>query len=174
MTALATRLTTISCSIAAATLLVAAKPFDRRVVDTAEAGNAESEWSHGYVGDSVTTGMFNGQSFRQARGYMRYALKTFDDTPVTVACTFVGTDRDTHSYDVIVEDSVIATRTFTSLAATATVVEIRVPFSLTRGRTNIAVIVRARGGTTPALREVRTIQDHNELDQRSTSSSEQG
>ena len=143
-------------------IVIAAKPFDRRVVDTAEAGNAESEWNHGYVGDSVTTGTYGGKSFRQARGYMRYALKTFDDTPVTVACTFVGVDSVSRSYDMIVEDSVIATRSFAAHVA-STVVEIAVPFSLTRGKTNIAVILRAKGGATPALREVRTIQDHNEL-----------
>ncbi len=139
-------------------------PPDRRVVDVAEAGNAGSEASHGYAGDNVTTGIAGGMSFRQAHGWMRYTLTTFDDTEVTVACTFVGDVNVSRSYDVVVEDSVIATRTVTAHAITPTVVEIVVPFALTKGRTNIAVVIRARGGPTPALRELRTIQDHNEVD----------
>jgi ATP adenylyltransferase/5',5'''-P-1,P-4-tetraphosphate phosphorylase II len=95
---------------------------------------------------------------------MRYALTTYDDTEVTVACTFVGNDSVPRSYDVVVEDSLIATRTFKSQTAVPTVVEITVPFALTKGKTNIAVVIRARGGPTPALHKLRSIQDHNELD----------
>ncbi|MDQ6611018.1 MAG: hypothetical protein M3Y64_01185, partial [Gemmatimonadota bacterium] len=62
-----------------------------------------------------------------------------------------------------VEDSVIATRTLTLHNKAPVIVEVAVPFAITKGRTNIAVIVRAHGGTTPALGEVRTIQDHNEM-----------
>jgi len=140
-----------------------AVPSDRRVVDTVWAGDAESETVHGYAGHDDLTGVSNGQPFRQARGWMRYAMTTFDDTQVTVACTFVSTDTTPLSYDVIVEDSVVATRTFSSTSGASVVVEIAVPFSVTKGRTHIAVVIRGRGGPTPALRELRTIQDHHEV-----------
>ena len=146
--------------------------FDRRVVDVAEAGDARSESTHGYAGHEASSGVAGGAPYRQARGWMRYALATFDDTEVTVACTFVAPDgvaegaadesaagravNGPRAYDVVVEDSVVATRTV--------VVEIPVPFVLTKGKTNIAVVIRARGGPTPALRQIRTIQDHNEVD----------
>jgi len=149
-------------SLAAWALTVSAPGFDRRVVDTAEAGNPESEAEHGYVGSDAVTGVAGGKPFRQARGWMRYALATFEDTEVTVACTFVSSDSVPRSYDVLVEDSLIATRTLNARSAQPTVVEVKVPFGLTKGRTNIAVIIRARGGPTPALRELRVIQDHNE------------
>jgi hypothetical protein len=136
--------------------------FDRRVVDTVIAGDAVSEANHGYVGAEVTTGNADGKPFRQTRGYMRYAMTTFDDTPVTVACTFAGTKNVAHNFDVVVEDSVIATRTLTT-SDSASVVEIAVPFVLTKGKTNIAIIIRARDGLTPALRMLRTVQDHNEF-----------
>jgi len=141
--------------------------YDRRVVDVADVGNARSEAIHGYAGNDVISGVAEGQPFRQARGWMRYALTTFDDTDVTVALTFVTTVNDvlaTRGYDVIVEDSLIATRTFTAQTPTPTVVDIAVPLAITKGRTSIAVIIRARGGLTPALRQLRTIQDHNEVD----------
>lgn len=136
---------------------------DRRVVDVAEVGNARSEAAHGYAGHEVIAGTVDGKPFRQARGWMHFALTTFDDTEVTVSCTFVGIDSVSRGYDLVVEDSVIATRTLPAQAA-PTIVDVTVPFSLTKGKTNITIVLRARGGLTPALREVRTIQDHHEFD----------
>jgi hypothetical protein len=37
-----------------------------------------------------------------------------------------------------------------------------VPLELTKGHTNILVMLRATNGPTPALLELRSIQDHNE------------
>lgn len=151
-------------SLVACVLTTAAARLDRRIVDTAEAGNPTSEAIHGYAGDDASVGTSGGKSYRQARGWMYYTLKTFEDTPVTVACTFVSTDNASRNYDVVVEDSVIASRTFTPQSNTAAVVEIAVPFSLTKGKANVAIVIRARGGPTPALQVIRTIQDHYEFD----------
>ncbi|MBC8085917.1 MAG: hypothetical protein H7Z40_01530 [Phycisphaerae bacterium] len=148
---------------AAAAFYLAREPNnDRRIVDTVTAGNFESEAAHGYAGHDDSAGVVNDTSFRQARGWMRYALTTFDDTEVTVALTFIGASAPLN-YDVVVEDSLIASRSFDVPSGTSKVVEVIVPFSLTKGRTNIAVTIRGRGGPTPALRELRTIQDHYEL-----------
>ncbi len=134
-------------------------------MDSVEAGNARSEAVHGYAGHDAASGLVDGKSYRQTRGWMRYALTTFDDTEVTLACAFVTpSDSVARGYDVVVEDSLIATRTLAASGANAGFVEIRVPFAVTKGKTNIAVIIRARDGLTPALRELRTIQDHNEHD----------
>ena len=142
--------------------------LDRRVVDAVDVGNARSEASHGYAGHDATAGVVNGQTYRQARGWMHYTLTTFDDTDVTIAATFVDGDGGrgdiSRTFDLVVEDSVIATRTVTVASPAAVIVEIRVPFAITKGKTNIVVIIRARGGLTPALRELRTIQDHHEVD----------
>jgi uncharacterized protein DUF6805 len=151
--------------------------FDRRVVDTVEVGNVTSEENHGYAGADDVAGLEGGKSYRSARGYMRYAMTTFDDTDVTLECTFVALDSALHRYEIVVEDSVIATRTFSLQPHTShagelhtvaspgapTVVEIAVPFVLTKGKTNIAVILRGAGSSTPSLRQLRTIQNHNEL-----------
>ncbi len=137
---------------------------DRRVVDVAEVGNAPSEDAHGYAGHDVIDGAVDGKAYRQANGWMHFALNTYEDTEVTVACTFVGVDTVSRSYDLVVEDSAIVTRTVSLQPGASTVIEAIVPFSLTRGKTHIAVVLRARNGLTPALRELRTIQDHQEVD----------
>lgn len=134
---------------------------DRRVVDMVTAGDARSDVEHGYSAYQDTSGTVDGQSFRQTRGWIRYALTTFDDTEVTIACTFLGTVSG--QYDLVVDDSVMASRHVTSNTPATTVVEIVVPFVVTKGKTSIAVTLRARSGPTPRLHMLRTIQDHNEV-----------
>lgn len=138
-------------------MLGPATPVDRRIVDTVFAGNAESEQAHGYAGHDDRAGIASDSTYREARGWMRYALTTFDDTEVTLACTFLASP--TTQYEVVVEDSVVARST---LLAAGTV-EVRVPFAVTKGRTNIAVTLRGRDGATPRLHAIRVLQDHHEL-----------
>jgi hypothetical protein len=149
--------------ILAATTLLGTFARDRRVVDAVTVADRRSEAAHGYAAHADTSAALNGVAYRQTRGWMHFTLKTFDDTDVTLALTFVATDSVSRRYDVVVEDSVIASRTFDA-SAPSPVVEVPVPFSLTKGKTVVVVLVRARDGLTPPLRELRTIQDHNELD----------
>ena len=137
---------------------------DRRIVDSVTVANLASETSHGYAGQADTVGLADGVRFRQTRGWLHYALRTFDDTEVTLALSFVPTDSVSRDYDVVVADSVIATRSYAGRRDSLPTVEVPVPFALTRGKASIIVLLRARGGLTPPLREVRTIQDHNEFD----------
>jgi hypothetical protein len=137
------------------------RPVDRRVVDTVDVGDPVSESMHGYAGYDDAPHHINGTPARSARGWMRYALTTFDDTEVTIACTFVGTASG--EYDLVVEDSLIATKHHHALTGAPTTVEIAVPFAVTKGKATVAVMLRGRNGSTPALHQLRTIQDHNEV-----------
>lgn len=141
-----------------------ATAVDRRVVDVAEAGDARSELAHGFAGYDVIAGTIDGKPYRQTRGWMHFAMTTFEDTEVTVSLTFARIDTVTRQYDIVVEDSVLATRTLTPPLAGQATVDVVVPFSLTKGKATIAVVIRARGELTPALRQLRTIQDHYEFD----------
>ena len=158
------RAAALAALLAAGPTAKAASAFrhhDRRVVDLVAAGNAISEAEHGYAGHDDSTGSADGRAYRQARGWMRYAVTTFDDTEVTIACTFLGSASG--SFDLIVEDSVIATKRVDVTTGTPTIVELLVPFAVTKGKTSIAVMLRAHRGPTPRLHELRTIQDHNEV-----------
>ena len=139
----------------------APRPADRRVVDTVTVGDPASDALHGYAGHDDHVRMVDGHPARVARGWMRYALTTFDDTDVTIACTFVGPDSG--RFDLVVEDSLIATRHVAAGAGVPIVVEMLVPFAVTKGKATVAVELRGRDGSTPPLRELRTIQDHNEV-----------
>lgn len=141
-------------------MLVSGAP-DRRVVDTVEVGDPASEAMHGFADHESAATRANGVTSRRTRGWMRYAMHVFDDTEVTVEMTFVPDSVPRH-FDVVVEDSVIARRTLAAHTRKSNV-EVEVPFTLTKGKASIAVVLRARDGVTPALRRIRTVQEHNEL-----------
>src|ERR1044072_4089566 len=82
--------------------VVAARP-DRRVVYRVAIGDIRSEQDHAYAGADVTSGVSGGRTFREARGWLRYALTVFDDTEVTVAFAFLGADAP-RTFDFIVEN----------------------------------------------------------------------
>ncbi len=140
---------------------------DRRVVDVVLVGEDTSAATHGFDGREVSRGSLHGQTFRQTRAWMHLSLKTFDDTRVTVAYACIGADTLGRAaplqFELVVEDSVLATPTLALALGESATTEVSVPFSLTRGKTSIAVLIRARGGRSPAVRELRTIQDHHEL-----------
>ena len=137
----------------------------RRIVDIVKIGDTANERDHDYAGEDVIAGLSAGKPFRQTRNWMRYGLKVYEDTEVTVACTFVGSDAARVPFELVVEDQLVSTHMFTSPSTAPAVAEVRVPFALTKGKTNIMVMLRAAkgaNGPTPALLELRTIQDHLE------------
>lgn len=158
------RAVALAALVAASATFMAATPLaarDRRVVDLVEVGVAVSEGDHGYAAHDDMAGTRNGRPYRQARGWIRYALTTFDDTEVTIACTFLGSVSG--SYDLVVEDSLVASKHFDAATDVPTEVNFLVPFAVTKGKVSIAVVLRARSGVTPQLHQLRTIQDHNEV-----------
>jgi len=132
---------------------------DRRVVDKVTVGDVRGELDHAFAGADVASGVVDGRAFREARGWLRYALTVFDDTEVTVAFTFLGADVP-RTFDLVVENHLVSTYTFRS--AVPATVDLRVPFEFTKGKTNILVTLVAKHGATPALLELRSVQDHNE------------
>src|SRR5690349_2023536 len=76
----------------------------RRIVDIVRVGDAANERDHDYSGEDVTAGVSAGKPFRQTRNWMRYGLKVYEDTEVTVACTFVGSDAARVPFELVVED----------------------------------------------------------------------
>lgn len=160
---MSTRATLAALVLLAVAVCTAAIRVDRRVVDVAEVGNADSEAAHGFAGELLETGRIDGAPHVATGAWMHFALTTFDDTEVTVELTLVNPASSARSFDLIVEDSVVATRTVSPRVSSPVVVPFAVPFARTKGKAHVIVIVRARDGLTPGVRRLRTIQDHYEV-----------
>jgi hypothetical protein len=134
----------------------------RRVVDVVRAGNAASEREHDYDGAGTTVEAIDGRTFRQARGWLSYSLAVFEDTEVTLECAFRGSEGQRLAFDLLVEGRKIVTHTFVSPSPAPVKVAFRIPFDVTKGLTSIHVMLKAAGGLTPGLLELRTVQEHLE------------
>jgi hypothetical protein len=134
----------------------------RRIVDVVKVGDATSEREHRYAGEGVTEGVADGRTFREVRGWLSYSMAVYEDTEVTLACTFRGSEGRKIPFDLVVEGRKIATNTFVSTSSRPTIVDVRIPFGITKGLTAIHVMLRAVDGPTPALLELRTVQEHLE------------
>ena len=135
----------------------------RRVVDVVTIGSAASERDHEFAGEGVSTRAAGGRTFREARGWQRYVLTVYDDSDVTLVCTFGGSAGAPRAYVLEVEGTAVPVTPFQSASSAPVDVEIVVPLALTRRRTTIAVTLRAVAGPTPALVQMRTVQEHLEV-----------
>ena len=135
----------------------------RRVVDVVTVGGAQSEREHEFSGERVSTGSAEGRAYREALGWQRYVLTVYEDSDVTLVCTFRGTNGDPRRYVLEVEGTAVPVSPFLSASLAPVDVEVRVPAALSRRRTAIAVTIRAVDGPTPALIQLRTVQEHLEV-----------
>ena len=134
----------------------------RRVVDLVEPGDARSARDHEAAGEGITEGTAAGRAFRQATGWLRYTLRTYDDTEVTVACLCRGTEGRRVTFELLVDGQAAGTHVLESPSAQPVLKEWRLPEPLTQGKTKIAVTLRGVGGPTPGVIELRTVQEHLE------------
>jgi hypothetical protein len=134
----------------------------RRIVDVVQAGDEKSAHDHEAAGEGVTGGTVGGRAFRQATGWLRYTLRTFDDTEVTIACLCRGTEGRPFTFELLVDGQAAGTHTLESSSADPVLKEWRVPAKLTLGKAKITVTLRGVNGPTPGVIELRTIQEHLE------------
>ena len=134
----------------------------RWVVDVVQSGDAKSERDHDFAGDGVTEGVIAGRAFRQAANWLRYTLRSYDDTAVTVACLCRGTEGRRVMVELLINGRAAGTHTIESPSAEPVLKEWPVPEPLTRGKTTITVLLRGVGGPTPGVIELRIVQEHLE------------
>ena len=66
------------------------RPQGVRTVDLVDLSDANSEAAHHVSGTTAALrGSWNGRSWRATRDWFSYEMRVFDDSPVTIVCTFV-------------------------------------------------------------------------------------
>ncbi len=135
------------------------KEFDTRTIDAVAAGDAQSEREHAYAGDNATDGYFEGLRTREARdGWFSYELKAAPDRPVTLVCTYRGSEGRRRSFDVLVDGQKIVTESLEYHPTEQLDREYALPEALTRGKDHVTVTFQALPQSTAgAVIGVRTI-----------------
>lgn len=84
-----------------------------RTVDFFQPGEMQPERDHAFDGVFTNAGEHRGVRWRDAgpRGWIAFTMKTPQDAPASLVCTYWGSDAGGREFDVMIDDMVIATQT---------------------------------------------------------------
>jgi hypothetical protein len=136
------------------------KEIERRTIDTVDVSEDASEAAHAYKGEGTDTGFVEGRRWRDARnGFISYDLKIDGSRPVTVVCTFRGSEGRRRTFDVLVDGQKIATESLEYHPTELLDKEYKVPEALSKGKDRITVRLQPQGeARTGGVVEIRTVQ----------------
>ncbi len=124
----------------------ARRKYLARLVDEVEIGERQSESDHGLEGERTQNGSHRGRSWRHATGggWFSYRMKVLPDEPVTLVCTYWGSDRPPRTFDILVDGEKIATQSLdNNRPGEFFQVEYKIPPELTRGKGDVTVRFQA-------------------------------
>ncbi|HKA22793.1 MAG TPA: beta-L-arabinofuranosidase domain-containing protein [Blastocatellia bacterium] len=132
------------------------KEIENRTVDFVTAGVAHSESEHNYQGERTN----QGGRFREARnGWFSYELKISPAKPITLACTYRGSEGRLRAFDILVDGQKVASQTLEIHPTELFDFEYPIPETLTRGKQRITVKFQAHtDATAGAVIDVRVFQ----------------
>ena len=132
--------------------------IESRTIDLVDSSKPESEAAHAFRHDQATQPFFEGRPGREVRnGWFSYVLKVTPDRPITLVCTYRGSEGRRRVFDVLVDGQKVATETLAYHPTELLDIEYAVPETLTRGKTRITVKFQPQeNAATAAVFEVRT------------------
>ncbi len=121
------------------------KDIEQRTVDAVKVGERQNERDHNLQGDTTLGGYEDGEGWRGSRnGWFSYDLNIGPDKPVTVLCTYRGSEGRRRTFDVLVNDVKVATQSLQYHPTELFDVEYQIPESLTKGRSKITIKFQAQ------------------------------
>jgi DUF1680 family protein len=141
------------------------KEVERLTIDSVTAGNQQSERDHGIQTSAPSanqrnTGNFDGKTWRAARnGWFSYELKISPDKPITLVCTYRGSEGPRRAFDILVDGERVASQVLEIHPTELFDYEYKLPENLTRGKQKITVKFQAQPeAIAGAVFDVRVIQ----------------
>jgi DUF1680 family protein len=121
------------------------KMIERLTVDAVNINDQQNERDHNLQGQGMIDGDFEGKRWRAARnGWFSFDLKSAPDKPLTLVCTYRGSEGRPRSFDVLVDGEKIATQTLEIHPGELFDFEYPLPEQLTRGKERITVKFQSR------------------------------
>jgi hypothetical protein len=134
--------------------------IERNTVDVVDVGSEQSERDHAYKGQGTSEGFLEGRKWRDAReGWFSYELTLGDAGPVSLVCTYRGSEGRRRVHDILVDGEKIATETMYYHPTETFDISYALPEALTRNKSRITVKFQAApGASTGGVLDVRTVK----------------
>ncbi len=143
-----------------ATIAARKKDIEVRTIDTVNVNDDASEKAHGFKSEGANQGFVETRRWRDARnGFLSYELKVLPDGPLTLVCTYRGSEGQRRVFDVLVDGEKVATESLEYHPTELLDKEYAVPEALTRGKSKVTVRFQSQGDArTGGVVEVRAVQ----------------
>lgn len=127
------------------------RAIDEATVDVMRLGEMLGEQAHGFEGEHTEKGVAFGKKYREANrgGWFAFDIEIAPAHPSALLCTYWGGDRGRRTFDILVNDTKIATQRLDNESPGAFFeVAYEIPASLTEGENRIRVRFQAHEGNT--------------------------
>lgn len=125
----------------------AAQLLEARTIDYVVTGTQQSESDHYMQQSGSGSGSYNGEYYRDGGGWFSYELQTKGHTEgVTLMARYWGGDSGNRTFDILIDNTVIATETLTGGKSEFVNVEYPVPSELLEGKDKVRVKFKAHSG----------------------------
>lgn len=130
-------------------------------VDVLYIGQMQPERDHNLTGEGTGTGQFNGRKWRHAyNGFFEFDMKVLPDKPTDLQCTYWGSERGTRTFDILVDNKIIATQKLDNNKPQQFFdVKYQIPTELTKGKQKVKIRLQSHPNNyAGGLFGVRTIK----------------
>lgn len=125
----------------------AAQLLEARTIDYVVTGTQQSESDYYMQQSGSGSGSYNGEYYRDGGGWFSYELQTKGHTEsVTLMARYWGGDSGNRTFDILIDNTVIATETLTGGKSEFVNVEYPVPSELLEGKDKVRVKFKAQSG----------------------------
>lgn len=128
-----------------------ARRLEAMTIDFAQPGEMQPERDHNMQGERTDAGEHSGRKWRHARdgGWVSFDLKVPPDEPVSLVCTYWGSETGPRNFDILADGVKIATQSLQNdKPGQFFEVMYAIPEELTRGKIKITVRFQAQPGNT--------------------------
>ena len=120
---------------------------EQRTVDRVRPGLADNESAHNLQGDGSASGPHLDRHWRHATAWWSWDLKVLPDTPMTLLCTYWGSDAG-RTFDILIDEVPLVSETLDNRDPGRFVdVEYPIPEALTKEKSHVTVMFRGTDGS---------------------------
>ena len=125
------------------------RKLEALTIDFIQPGEAQAEREHNLQGELMDAGENSGRQWRHARagGWLSFDLKVAPDKPVSLVCSYWGSETGPRKFDILVDGNTVATQSLQNdKPGEFFDVTYGIPESVTRGKSKITIRFQGQPG----------------------------